>query len=88
MFKHIKQNQITGRFTVFSVFYCQNKIRKMGNFRIFVFLSLYGNRETARFPILVFSFQNENPLAAKYTDRDASNALISNALLASDHFFQ
>ena len=41
----------------------------MGHFRIFVFLSLYGNRETARFPILFFSFQNENPLAAKYTDR-------------------
>ena len=40
----------------------------MGHFRIFVFLSLYGNRETARFPILVFLFQNENPLAAKYTD--------------------
>ena len=41
----------------------------MGGFPFFVFLFLNGNWETARFPILVFSFQNENPLAAKYTDR-------------------
>ena len=50
----------------------------MGHFRIFVFLSLYGNRETARFPILVFSFQNENPLAAKYTDPRGAVAITPN----------
>ena len=64
MFKHIKEKQITGRFFVFS--FLLSKQTENGCF--FVFLFLNGNWETARFPILVFSFQNENPLAAKYTD--------------------
>ena len=38
------------------------------HFPFFVFLLLDSSRETARFQILFFSFQNENPLAAKYTD--------------------
>lgn len=39
------------------------------SFFFFVFLFQKGSRETARFfQILVFSFQNENLLAAMYTD--------------------
>ena len=40
----------------------------MGCFPFFVFLFTNGNWETGRFSFLFFSFQNENPLAAKYTD--------------------
>ena len=44
----------------------------MGCFPFFVFLFTNGNWETGRFSFLFFSFQNENPLAAKYTDPKAT----------------
>ena len=48
MFKHIKENQIMGRFFVFR-FYYQNKKRKMGRFPILVFSFQNENQLAAKY---------------------------------------